>query len=71
MNVLVLFNIVKACMINLCGRVGSPNKLIPEQNNQEKPFNYDLPQMEKALASERTCVPRMESYEDFEKWLEC
>ncbi len=37
---------------------------------REIPFTYDLKKMEKAVHSKRTGVPKMKSFEDFEKWLE-
>ncbi len=34
------------------------------------PFNFDLKQMKKAVESKRTYAPKMNTFDDFEKWLE-
>lgn len=36
---------------------------------REDPFTYCLAKMQKAVGSKRTTVHKMNSYEDFEKWL--
>ena len=41
-----------------------------KSKTREIPFTYDLKKMEKAVHSKRTRVPKMKSFEDFEKWLE-
>ncbi len=41
-----------------------------KSKTREIPFTYDLKQMEKAVHSKCTRVPKMKSFEDFEKWLE-
>ena len=37
---------------------------------QEHGFNYDLEGMKKALSSPSSVVPKIETFEDFERWLE-
>lgn len=41
-----------------------------KMKTREIPFTYDLKQMKIAVRSQRTRVPKMKSFEDFEKWLE-
>ena len=41
-----------------------------KRKTHDIPFTYNLKQMEKAVHNKRTKVPKMKSFDDFEKWLE-
>ncbi len=44
-------------------------KIQPKRKNKEACFNYSLPQMNKALSSPKSKVPRIKDTKDLEAWL--